>query len=751
MPTEHSDSEMAGSTDSKRIANRPIAGDSGAAQPPEPPAYDKNLPPLPSLATRIKNWGDALSAIFKVALILVTIVGVGVFGWLALQHHWKARVLVIDVPDETAKALKAFGADLDVRMAIRAAVNERVNAVKQIIVIHGVDTDAQFKGDGTTSISFKEFGLEGSSDAILKVLDLVFDRPPSPTVRVEMSCVHAHCGDSQHEGRLIVTVTGPSGYRQESYTLMPGDHALARGLHQAVEEIADRVLELNEPLVASVWFLNRPAYSGEFANQRYRDLVKSVATAAAGKTFAEAGCLPDLATGASLIDRKELQSGVEAERRAAQNSSRHCQVEAETNIVYGLEQYACDQDAGIRQLVREQMTEATDHLAKMNWATPKNLGNVDYYRIPSALLDMTIITHLYWDGASDNPGLCPFPSAVKSMQGSSTATIVKELIHQASLALPAAAPEQIRHGVLTYLYGVMHSMIPPQDVVGRVETGMQLLKAVQSGESYDAHPARTFYLEGLIYLDLGYAALDTIGNAVSAQQRDAVVHSFEHDPAEADGNPETLLTAAYNRNTKSALAAFETAAGATGLPILLESATRPDALIALGDAQLVQGNLTLAAESYHRAIKDFVAQDEPISGEPSMVKVFARLALINNDGHSCNKADRRSGQWQQAWQELGLPAPDGCTLKANSPESSQHTLKSFVDLLQLVGPIGSCHKDWWNGAVSPPPLAVRGWLECLDQRAQILRSVQPDIEALDVELAVGLSQTDSAPISQTPR
>jgi tetratricopeptide (TPR) repeat protein len=404
----------------------------------------------------------------------------------------------------------------------------------------------------------------------------------------------------------------------------------------------------------------------------------------------------------------------------------------------------------MRKFAREQMAEATDHHAKMNWATPQSLGDVDYYRIPSALL-ATKITKLYWDGASDNLGWCPFPPSVKRLHESSTATILKDLIRQASHDLPAATPEQIRHSGLEQLYWAMHNLIPPQDLVGRVEVGMQLLKVIQSEESEDAHPARSFYLEGVIELDLGYDALDAMSNAVSAQQRDAVMRTFEPVLAEAHSNSEKLLLAAYNRNTNSAIEAFENAAGTTGLPILLEPATRQDALIALGDAHLVQGHRTLAIESYNRAIKDFMAQDEPISGEPSMVKVFARLSIINgasSDGHGCNKADRFSGQWQQTWHELGLSVPYGCTIKADSPESSQSTIKSFVDLVRLVGPLGSCQKDWGDSAATPQ-LEVRGRLACLDRRTQTISTLQPDIEALNAELSVGLSQTDSAPVSQS--
>src|SRR5277367_5611511 len=284
-------------------AEQPPPAPNGPAAAPQVPAEKAK----PSRAEGIKARSDAATALFKAVMLAMAIVLVAAVSGVAIWRDFHSRVLVVDVSPDAEKTLRILGADIDLRFALRDAINERVAGVQQIIAVQGLS----IAGSEADAISFKPFGLELSTDDVTRVIDLVFGRPARPTVRLELLCAPRPCTDpSAHQATLVMNLSGPSGSRTASYQVTLGNRALARSLHQSVQRIADLVLEQSEPLVASVWFLNRQAGSPV---QSRADQIRAEGAAVAGRTPDAGDCLADLVIGGTLVKRGELAAGVTAE------------------------------------------------------------------------------------------------------------------------------------------------------------------------------------------------------------------------------------------------------------------------------------------------------------------------------------------------------------------------------------------------------------------------------------------------------
>jgi hypothetical protein len=347
----------------------------------ERPAAAKK--PQASVAEKITAWGNAVTALFKalaLALVILLVSGATVLLVWRDQH---SRVVMVDVSAEAEKTLKALGADIDLRMALVDALNERLHGVQRIVAFEGLS----FATDKNQSdaISFKPFGLELSTYDISRMVGVVLDSPARPAARLEMFCVPLACADpAARRGTLIVNLSGPNGHRNASYSLALRGPGLRRSLLQSVQRTADLVLEQNYPLIAGVWFLNRAIATDVFPDLARRDYIRAdgAAVAAGHKTDAS-GCLADLVIGASLIYRGQLADGVAAERRASASPNLTCKVNGETNIIFALFSKALFDRS------------AYDNIVQAHQRLPKlRRGDVDdlvYFRIPHAQLLLEIL------------------------------------------------------------------------------------------------------------------------------------------------------------------------------------------------------------------------------------------------------------------------------------------------------------------------------------------------------------------------
>jgi hypothetical protein len=334
----------------------PPASDGSAAVPKAQASAEKSKA---GLADGIKSRSDAATALFKAGVLAMAIVLVAAVSGVVIWRDLHSRVLVVDVSPDAEKALKALGADIDLRFTLRDALNERVAGVQQIVAVQGLS----FAGAG---ISFEPFGLKLSTDDVTRVVDLVFDRPARPTVRLELLCAPACTDPPARQATLVMNLSGPSGSRTASYRLMLGDRGLGRSLHQSVQRIADLVLEQSEPLIASVLFEDRSMVQAGFSDQDRFDLIRAEGAAVVGRTLDNGGCLGDLVIGGSLVWRGELAAGVAADRRFAKATNVTCKVWADTNIVFLLSTPAlCIQSESERRYADEQVAEALGRLATL--------------------------------------------------------------------------------------------------------------------------------------------------------------------------------------------------------------------------------------------------------------------------------------------------------------------------------------------------------------------------------------------------
>jgi hypothetical protein len=356
----------------------------GSPAPPPAPAEKSQT----SIAEKIKAWGDAAAALFKALLLALAILLVSVMAGVVVWRDQHSRVVLVDVSPEAEKTLRALGADIDLRLALVDALNERLHGVQQIVAVQGLSYAADI--NQSDAVSFKPFGLELSTYDITRMVGVVLDRPARPAARLELLCAPLACADpAARQATLLVNLSGPNGRRNASYPLALGSAGLRRSLLQSVQRIADLMLEQTEPLIASVLFLNRPI-PDIFPDQFRRDLIRAEGAAvAAGRGSDDSGCLADLVIGASLLKRGQLADGVAAEQRAAASANMTCKVHAETNISFMLSNLAlCGRLASIRRDAHDKMMQALQRLPKLRRGAVDDLV---YFRIPAAQLSVEVV------------------------------------------------------------------------------------------------------------------------------------------------------------------------------------------------------------------------------------------------------------------------------------------------------------------------------------------------------------------------
>jgi hypothetical protein len=661
-------------------------------QTPEPPpetpvaaAESPATPPdkaKPGPAAAIKEWSEAISALCKAVLFGLAIVLVGSVSAVAIwrHEHTRARSVVVEVSPEADTALKAVGADIDLRLALSDAVNDRVAAVQQIIALQGLALVAG--GSQADAVSFRPFGFNVSTDDMTRVVDLIFGRPFTPTIRLDVRCTTGACTQSgASDTRLIATFIGENGSRFVSYRLIPGDRTITRSLHQSMESIADRVLEWNEPLIASVWFLNRPDTQIHFQDQYYPDLIRAEGAAVASRAQKDAGCLPDLVTGGSLIARGELDHGVAAAQRAAVGVSELCKVQAQTNIIYALTGWAlCSPDAKTRNYAREQILQADQRLAELH-ATRKSVGDLHYYRIPMANLAVGVMRTLEKAGPANQPVSCLRNLAPRTVPGSTAAVELEALIAQARKALPPDAHMQNPHQALDLLFAAMRAGIPRDDIQARLHVGKLLLDATHQNETRDSHPRALFMLEGKLAMEMGGAAFRALPDPdprIIAELADGP----SPDAHKTDAEPEQILLNAYYQNIFTAAIAFQNASDTTGLQSLLEPVSEIEALTLLGDARYAANQTDSASAEYRHAGEKFIADDEPVEEVLPVIGTLARWTFLQADTGRCNPGAAPDPAWMAWWARLGETPPDACQLV--KPAEADDPFAAMTKMPQMI-------------------------------------------------------------------
>jgi len=693
----------------------------------------------PDRAAAVKAWGDAVTALLK-ALILVLAIGVAatiiaVFIWRD-QH---SRVVAVNVSPEVDKLLASLGVDIDPRQALVEVLNERLRGVQQIVALQGFS----FTGDQaqTDAVSFKPFGLELSVGDVTRLVRLVFDRPPQPSVRLEILCPPPGCTGAMGGGQatLVVHMFGREGPREASFPIALGHAGVHRALLQAIKQIADLVLEENEPVIASVLFLNRAVSTDTLSDQFRTDVIRAEGAAIAGREAGDGGCLSDIMTGLSMWWRGQFADFIAAERRAAQARNLTCKIHSDTNIAYLLPLTAlCNESPAERQVAHDQVLEAIDRLPGERTAGYYDLL---WYRVPIARLEARTMQVLEKAGNTPGTPACLYAiRAPPSGQKGLIAGRLDEVLQDALRAIPseASAPS---HQVLMMLWQAATVGVPQDDLSGRMSIARALINAVRLYLTSDQHPRVLFWLQGKLAMEVARV----IGDALEGQpeNRTAMALALGAAPAEARVSPDLMLKRIRLLNFNAAVVAFENAVATPPLAPLVEPVTDVGVLGLLGDARYVMNQPMQADQAYARALDRFVDDGEPIEQVPTVASILTRWAGSRIGEGACQKDALPDPAWDARWATLGDLPYDICRTDGSRAAAQPVGLPTVRQLLS--GALAAClppSPDETHRLLATTDFRERfHQLDCLNEHVMHDVSVELQLtaEKLDDEIVRALS------------
>jgi len=661
---------------------------------------------------------------------------------IAIWRHWHNRVLIVDVSAEVQKTLMTLGADIDLRLALRDALNERLAGVQQIIAVQGLPYAGD--SDNANAVSFAPFGVNLSTDTITQIVDNIFGRPPRPTVRLELHCAPRACdGPEVHSATLVMNFSAPSGSRNASYPVVLGNRGLTRSVHQSIEQIADLVLEQSDPLSASVLFLNRPAWA-VFFDQYRPDLIRAEGAAVAGRGPGNAGCIADLVIGGSLASRGELAEGVAAEERAAKASDMVCQIQAESNIVFLLTKYAlCDLFGPERQYADLQLTQARQRLEILGKRRDA-ISDLTYYRIPAAGLVADIVHVLETAGPSQQPIICIYTFAPESIPGNTAAKQLKDLLTGAQpLWLPPKKHTLMQHQALSNLWYAMRAGVPRGDLAGRLSLSGALMSAIRSAEVNDPHPRALFVLEGKLAMEIALASFQAMDRKpIDPAQQAQWARELESDEVYAQSKPSMILAAAIDRNLITSTVAFENASRTTAIAPLVELISDVEVFRRLGDTLYAGGQAGAARTAYSQSVEKYIEDHEPIEGVMEVTETLSRWAAVLIETDGCGKDASPDPTWVEKWKRFGGAAPDVCGLIKPDDGTQKPLLPTIQKLIRhrltdcnVAPALPVMEKDPFG------PIRHR-WelLECYDRKGLVGPQTPPlSADAIDAEIGQALA------------
>lgn len=587
-----------------------------------------------TVAAAIKAWADATTALLKALLLIATLGVLVVIVAAVIRHDDSKRLISLHVDPETEKTLTALGSDLDLRQVFADALNERLRGVEKIVKLQGLDKIIDL--GQADAISLKPFGLDVSTGELTRALHLIKGPLAPMEVRMGLVCTPRPCADvGASEGILVVGFSGPHGARRASYPVALGNPALRRGLRRAMQQAADALLDVEEPLAASIFYLNRQ----DVLPDEWQDvLARAEGAALRARGTSKAGCTVDLVVGASLIRRGLWDEGIAAEKRAARSPDPACQVHGLTNIVFTLEgAQMCNPSRAVRDEAYKQMREA---LAAIPDLDRGKVGDVAYNRIPTSRLVLDIADVLRQnDDESVRRALCESGGTVGA-EGSLARALPGLLDHIQKL-LPASARLQNEGHSLLELYRQLLAVLAPgEEGLHRLHADMA--KAIDDYLLTDSHPRVLFQTQGHLAMDTARAA---------------------HTMLERHAGEPAALRAEIDANLGVARVAFANAVATESQGELLEPTSDIQLLTSSGDALLLAGDRQGAIRAYVRAVDAFIERDEDATQLIPFAQAVGRWAILRKASGACEQGAMPDAVWNERWAHLGGGAHDPCSFE----------------------------------------------------------------------------------------
>ncbi len=673
-----------------------------------------------------------MTALLKSLLLIVAILVVAIVAGSVALRDEPSRHIEVQIDTETEGTLRSLGSDLDIRQALVDALNERLHGVKKIVRLQGLEKVVSH--EQADAFSFRPFGIDVSTSDITRMMRTVKGSPAPMAARVDLMCAPRPCTEAGvTEGQLVVTLSGPRGGSRVSYRVPLVNPALRRSLHKAMQRTADLLLDLNQPLVASIFFLNR---QDVLPDELQDNLSRAEGSALRSRTAGdETNCMVDLVIGVSLIRRNRWPDGIAAEERAAGTSDVTCQVQAWTNIVFSLAPHAfCSPWKPFRDFASDQVRRALKAIPKVQ---PSVVGDLVYNRIPTAQLDLEILDTISQPGhektreAFCNGATRPPPD----IQTSSAEPLAAILQHTKDLLPPGGHLQNEEHFVLELLRRLLRVATPIDDPLGRLLVGRKMKQTIDIYLLTDRHPRLLFLTQGKLAMDLAWAAHDALA-LTSAEKRAALKDALQAEQPFDD--LDATLRWKIVDDLASARVAFENAAVTDSEGKLVEPSSDIGPLVLLGDALLAAGDISGAESAYMRAVDAFAEGDEEASQLTEFAGVVARWAALRVANGACATSAVTDPSWEQHWARLGGGPHDICAFDKVDKAATQPSILAMIrpivaDAIERCVPKTGLPSSWQSD-----PAQLFALVDCL-------HSARPDVQrALEARITHSAAAVDSA-------
>ncbi len=602
-------------------------------------------------AEAIKSCSDAAFALMKSSLFLIVGTVLIVASATAIWRDFHQRLINVDIDPQAEKLLLDHGIYLDLSSMLVDQVNARTFGVNQIVRSSAFEN--VLPTENPESVSFKPFGLDISTNEITSMVRNVLGSGPEFVVQIGMMCSPAPCekvaapGSPAQRLTLLVKLQGPVKNETLTFELPAGSLGLRRGLRNAIEKTSEKVLELADPLRASVLYLNEP-YSMVFRDQKLKYWEKAAGTTFAPGARAAAGrCLADVVFGCSTIQRGDCQSGMDTLHQvgAAPGVSPTCKIAAQTDIAIFQDEFLCpprDFDAAFAAL------DSLDNIAR------PAMSHDEHSRIVTTRIQTEILQSILSTLQKDTRNW--LPSTDRSASAAQPQTNLYVSLIPLFDALPARVPHDQDntsiHAVVSLLSGVQGVIAARLDPRTRTALSNAIINLIEPNLHGDSHPQQLFMALGMARMDMALAAIEDRALAPAAG---------------SDQSRQDRVTS----NLRAATVNFENAAATSSISPLTEPYSGLEPFVMQGDALYLNGDESGAIAAYSEAVKKFTEEDEPLNNEIiSVAKAAARWATILLDGADCKSLPVTNSEWDATWSPLGaVKDNDLCVLTRSAPPS----------------------------------------------------------------------------------
>jgi hypothetical protein len=655
-------------------------------------------------ADAVKLWADAIFALMKSALLLMVAAVVIFASATAIWRDLHQRLINVNIDPQAQKLLRDQGIYFDLRSMLVDKVNERVFGVDEIV--KSVAYENLLPTENSASVSFKPFGLDISTDDITGMVRSVLRSPPEFVVHIGMTC-SLSCGEpgtaEPRKLTLLVRLQGPTKNETLSFELIGGSLRLRRGLREAMDKTSEKVLELADPLRASVLYLNEPQ-SMVFDDQRDNYWGKAAGTTFAPGARAGAGrCLADVVFGVSAFLRGD-PSGLDTLRLVGKSpdASATCKIAAMTDIALFELAMSEQAPAALRKRAFRASFAALESLKRIKRRT---MSHGEHSRIVAIEIQTELLqtfNDLSGEGSSSLPTGTDGPKATVPSKARRYARLIP-LIDGLPARVPDDRDNASIHEVVSLLSELQERIAAGGDLWSRVAVPNAVLRLISPYLHNDSHPRVLFMAQGQALMGMALAELDAL----------SMPHAARMDPS---------LRSFISSNLQAAAVAFENAAATSSISRLTEPLSDLEPIVMRGDSLYLAGDENGAKAAYAAAAKKFVEEDEPLDIElVSLAKAAARWAAILVEEGACKGPPARDPAWDAAWSPLGAAGDINLCLLTQPAVPTPAELDKF-GVLRVLYPLLSesvrqCTQARADATDEDAAAAHRAHLlECLERR-----------------------------------